>query len=64
LGLPTGVPEGTSTSCTEGNISNPDCDADNSKMLNQTSDIIANYRIKNSNASGLLAYYPFAYVIV
>ncbi|MGB0387179.1 MAG: reprolysin-like metallopeptidase, partial [Ardenticatenaceae bacterium] len=35
-GNPTGVAEGTSTSCTAGNTSNPACDADVRKTLNNT----------------------------
>jgi len=42
-GLPLGVPEGTSTSCSEG-VYNPNCDADNRKTLNNTAFTVANFR--------------------
>jgi hypothetical protein len=43
-GDPLGVPEGTSTACTEGNLSNPPCDADNRKTLDNTAYTVANFR--------------------
>lgn len=43
-GNPTGVAEGTNTSCTEGNLANPDCDADMRKTLNNTRATVAAFR--------------------
>ncbi len=43
-GITTGIAEGTSISCTEGNLSNPPCDADNSKTLNNAAFTLANFR--------------------
>lgn len=39
-----GVQEGTSTACIAGRASNPDCDADDARMLNSTALSIANFR--------------------
>ena len=43
-GDPTGVPIGTSTACSAGNINNPDCDAYNALVLNNTAWTVANFR--------------------
>ena len=43
-GVPAGVAEGTSTACTEGNTSNPPCDADNRKTLDNTASTVAAFR--------------------
>jgi hypothetical protein len=43
-GAPLGVAEGTSTACTVSNLSNPPCDADNRKTLNNTASTIAGFR--------------------
>jgi hypothetical protein len=43
-GVATGVAEGTNLTCTEGNLSNPPCDADNRKTLNNAAFTIANFR--------------------
>ncbi len=40
----TGVASGTDTSCAEGNLANPACDADNRLMLNSSAATVANYR--------------------
>ena len=40
----TGVVEGTSTSCVEGNNNNPPCDADNARVLNDRAFTVANFR--------------------
>jgi len=45
-GVPMGVPEGTSTSCREGQ-STPNCDADNHRTLNNTAYTVANFRTSN-----------------
>jgi hypothetical protein len=50
-GAPTGVPEGTDTSCTAGNLGNPDCDADNRKTLNNTAFTVANFRASVTGGS-------------
>jgi len=42
-GVPMGVAEGTSTSCSQG-VSAPNCDADNHKTLNNTAYTVANFR--------------------
>jgi hypothetical protein len=42
-----GVPAGTSTSCTAGNMSNPQCDADDHLTLNNTALTVANFRPGN-----------------
>ena len=39
-----GVPQGTSTACTAGNIANPQCDADDARTLNNTAPVVANFR--------------------
>jgi len=39
-----GVPEGTNTSCLPGRTTNPECDADDVRMLNNTALTIANLR--------------------
>jgi hypothetical protein len=39
-----GVQAGTSTACTEGNLSNPECDADDHRALNNTASTVANLR--------------------
>jgi hypothetical protein len=43
-GNPTGVTMGTNTSCTAGNLSNPDCDADMRTALNNTRATVAAFR--------------------
>ncbi len=43
-GVPAGVAEDTSTGCTEGNVSNPPCDADNRKTFNNTGSTVALFR--------------------
>lgn len=45
---PLGAPEGTDTSCQVGNLSNPECDADNAKVLNDTAYTVANFRVSTS----------------
>ena len=42
-GIPSGVPEGTSTACVEGNRDNPPCDADNSKIIRLTAPVVSDY---------------------
>jgi hypothetical protein len=39
-----GVPEGTGTTCLTGRTTNPPCDADDSRVLDQTAFTIANFR--------------------
>jgi hypothetical protein len=53
-GQPTGVPEGTSTSCTTG-APYPYCDADNAKTLNKTAYTVANFRQSLSPPTALAA---------
>jgi len=43
-GVPMGIAGGTSTACTQGNVNNPDCDADDHRTLNATALIVANFR--------------------
>ena len=43
-GNPTGTAEGTNTSCTAGNSSNPDCDAHNALTITNTCSTVANFR--------------------
>lgn len=43
-GVPMGVPAGTSTACTTGNKSNPPCDADDHRTLNNTAATVAGFR--------------------
>jgi len=47
-GDPTGVAGGTSTSCTAGNTGNPDCDAENWRVLNNTACTVANFRDRSA----------------
>jgi len=44
-GTPMGVTSGTNSTCTVGNLSNPDCDADNARVLNNTAQTVSNFRI-------------------
>jgi hypothetical protein len=44
-GLPLGKPAGTNSTCTVGNLANPDCDADNHRVLNNTAYTVANFRV-------------------
>ncbi|NIM95354.1 MAG: hypothetical protein GTO18_16790 [Anaerolineales bacterium] len=55
-GIPMGVAAGTSTSCTEGNLSNPSCDADNHLTLNNTASTVANFRDSGGGAVGPLVF--------
>ncbi len=43
-GVPTGVAEGTSTACAQGSTTNPPCDADNRKALDNTAATVAAFR--------------------
>jgi uncharacterized repeat protein (TIGR01451 family) len=43
-GNPTGIAIGTNTTCTAGNLSNPDCDADMHTVLNNTRATVAGFR--------------------
>ena len=43
-GLTMGVASGSNSTCTTGNLSNPDCDADNHLVLNNTANTVANFR--------------------
>ena len=43
-GQPIGVAEGTDDSCVEESLSNPDCDAENWKVLNNNASTVANFR--------------------
>ena len=58
VGDPMGVPAETSTSCSEG-VANPNCDADNRLVLNNTAYTVANFRESSSTSlsppSNLLA---------
>jgi hypothetical protein len=47
-GRPLGVPPGTNTSCRAGNLSNPDCDADNARTITQTAREVAQYYERSS----------------
>lgn len=51
-GNPTGVPIGTSTSCTVGNASNPSCDADNRIALNNTAMTMDSFRNSENRWQG------------
>ena len=53
-GRATGVPEGTSTSCTTG-VPYAYCDADNARTLNKTAYTVANFRPSLSAPTGLAA---------
>jgi hypothetical protein len=48
-GLPMGVASGTNSTCTTGNLSNPDCDADNHLVLNNTAYTVANFRASSAS---------------
>ncbi|MDH5507078.1 MAG: zinc-dependent metalloprotease [Anaerolineae bacterium] len=52
-GIPMGIAAGTSTGCASGNLSNPDCDADNSLTLNNTRTTVANFRDSTCAAPGV-----------
>jgi hypothetical protein len=41
---PTGVPEGTNTSCSPGNAANPPCDAESARSIANTAQAVANFR--------------------
>jgi hypothetical protein len=41
---PTGVPDGTSQSCTPGNAANPACDAESARSVNNVAQGVANFR--------------------
>jgi hypothetical protein len=47
-GDPTGVAGGTSTTCTAGDLGNPDCDAENWRVLNSTACTVANFRDRSA----------------
>jgi hypothetical protein len=47
---PAGIPAGTSTSCTSGNLSNPECDAEVWQTLNDTACTVANFRDRSGCA--------------
>jgi len=57
-GDPMGVPDGTSTACTEGDIYNPDCDADNSLTLDDTCGTVANFRVPRFGVINEILYDP------
>jgi hypothetical protein len=42
-----GVPSGTSTSCTAGNMANPPCDADDHSVLNNNAVTVSNFKAGN-----------------
>lgn len=48
-GLKLGVASGTNSTCTTGNLSNPDCDADNHLVLNNTANTVANFRASSAS---------------
>lgn len=48
-GLPMGVPGGTNTSCTAGNLDNPPCDADAARTIAEMATVVSQYR--NSSLS-------------
>jgi subtilisin-like proprotein convertase family protein len=48
----TGVATGTSTVCSTSNTSNPDCDAENWRVLNDTACTVANFRDRSVCADG------------
>ncbi|MFC2026034.1 M12 family metallo-peptidase [Chloroflexota bacterium] len=50
-GNPTGVQIGTSTSCRAGDLENPECDADNRRVLNNTAYTVANFRVAGSSGT-------------
>ncbi|MBW8009953.1 MAG: hypothetical protein FVQ83_01750 [Chloroflexi bacterium] len=49
-GNPTGIAEGTSTACTAESESNPPCDAENWKTLNNTAFTVSNFRDSTGGA--------------
>lgn len=49
-GTAMGVALGTNTTCTVGNLSNPDCDAFNVRVLNNTGPTVANFRVGGFNS--------------
>jgi len=51
MGNPTGISEGTDTSCAKDNLSNPDCDAENWRVLNNTACTVANFRKRSECTS-------------
>jgi hypothetical protein len=53
-GDPMGVPPGTSTACVVGDLSHPDCDADNHLTLNNTAYTVANFRTSSSLHCGTI----------
>jgi len=53
LGNPTGIAEGTDTSCTAEDLANPDCDAENWRVLNNTACTVANFRQRAACSSSL-----------
>jgi hypothetical protein len=50
-GTPTGVASGTDTSCAKDNLNNPDCDADNARVLDNTACTVANFRKRSECGS-------------
>lgn len=57
-GAPTGVPAGTNTSCTPGDINHPACDADNALTLDNSASLVANYRVPLPVLSASLSHSP------
>jgi hypothetical protein len=55
LGTATGVPEGTGVGCSPGNLSNPPCDADEHRALNNSAFAVANFRQSAQSVVSLLA---------
>ncbi|MBI5935046.1 MAG: hypothetical protein HY867_15175 [Chloroflexi bacterium] len=49
-GTAMGVALGTNTTCTVGNLSNPDCDSYNVRVLNNTGPTVANFRVGGFNS--------------
>lgn len=51
LGDPAGVPDGTDTSCVVEDLGNPDCDAENWRVINDTRCTVANFRQRSQCAA-------------
>ena len=59
LGSPMGVPAGTNSSCTVGDLGNPPCDADERLALNNTALTVANFRQSALSVTSLTANVTF-----
>ena len=53
-GIPTGVQPGTNLSCIRHTTNNPDCDANNALVLNNTRSIVADFRDRPTNEPAVI----------